>query len=169
MYFPESLYFSQRLMKSCLSGWPRHVWLPARLSAELLGSPVSQTAVCPSTEVLRTRFFSVQKPCQPQSNKNLLDQGPLPHAWKWLSGPIACGCLQNGICHHTQPQSFQLPSSDICAGCLAPILLHKLGAKQSRNLGSLFSVQTIQWTAGPGSPDTNRIPSTLTLLCNSQH
>lgn len=58
-------------MKSCLSGRPWHVWPPASLPAERLGSPVSQTAVCPSTEVLRTGSLSVQKPFQPQSNQLL--------------------------------------------------------------------------------------------------
>lgn len=37
------------------------------------------------------------------------------------------------------------------AGCLTSILLHKLGAKWSRNLGSLLSGLPVRWTVGPGS------------------
>lgn len=126
-----------------------HIYLPASLSAELWRSPLSLASLCPSTRDLRTAFLSVWKPCQPQSYQRFWDHGPLSHAPKQPSGSAACGCPQNDICHHTESQSFQIPSSDIYTGCLSPILLCKLGARWFIRLGSLLSGQAERWTVGP--------------------
>lgn len=47
------------------------------------------------------------------------------------------------ICDHSESQSSQVPTSGVCAGCLAPILLHSCGAKWS-------------WIFGPSSQDRLR-------------
>lgn len=110
----------------------------------------------------------IWKPCQPQSNQYFWDQGPLPHAGKWLACSLQI-YLQDDICHHTESQNFRILTHEICSGCLSSILLQILGTKWTRNLASLLSGQIVQWTVGTGRPRTNKIPSNLILLCKPQH
>lgn len=138
----------------------------ASQSAELLGSPISQTAVCPSTEVLSTGTYREALPTSVKPE--LLGSRTLASCLKMVS-TVACRYLQDDICHHTESQSFQIPTSEICSDCLSSILLQNQGTKWTRNLVSLLSGQIVQWTVGPGSPRTNKTPSNLILPCTPQH